>query len=71
VAAESVTESATISVQTLLVIANSGLTLIAGHFIRTFVADVRGLTTEVAKLKTQVAVLTAVVNGEVKQFSQE
>lgn len=68
--APSALTDATISVQALLVVANTGLTLIAGHFLREFVADVRKLTERVHELETQVAVLKAVVNGEVEHFSK-
>lgn len=59
------------TVMTLLVLANGALTLIAGHFLREFVRDVKDLTRRVSELDKQVAVLQAVLQAEIKHFASE
>lgn len=68
---QQVVQEATLSTMTLLVLANSALTIVAGYFLREFVADVRKLTERVAELDKRIAVLAAVVNREIDHFAKD
>lgn len=62
---EEITTQATLSTITLLAIANSGLLIIAGYFLKQFVGDVRKLTERVIELEKQHAVLRTIVEHEI------
>lgn len=66
-----ITSDATVGVQTLLVAANSFLTLLAGYFIKEFIKDVRKLTEDVWKMKRNIALLAQHVEYDIKNFSEE
>lgn len=61
----------TISLQSLLISANTLLVLVAGYFIRDFVRDVQKLTDAFHKLERKVAVVVNVINRELNAAISE